>query len=466
MATPTNLAQYYSSKGQGLPSVQQRAPLYEQYGLGSASTYSGTAQQNTQLLGKLLGGGVTSAPAQSAPTTPSFQNTQQVSTYLNSFQSALAAPSGRMPSKTDINPTTGKQYAVNPSTGVWDDTYWAEVVEPGLKQQGFGDGVSTPSVEELRTQLLPKGEAPAPFSRVQEFETRREQMGVTDLETRLNDLKAQEDEAHAQLRVNVAGERGKPVAMGVIESRISEQTRMAQENLDFIGRQKSRVIDELNTANNVISLYVQLGGQDYEDAVNRYNDEFTKNLQVYDLWRGLRRDELDERQRQRDNARANLQIYATALMEGNLDYGSLGADQKLMLNRLEVQSGLPIGFTSNLHMSAKDRLLTVNEKTGEALVVGENGQMKVIQTGLRPTPKEATGAEKSEARFFSDAKSIQSVKVGKEEIGIFPQLVQRYAGDMSLSQIYAAYGQSDAGKAFGKPVEDPKDIADIYAKYK
>jgi len=44
------------------------------------------------------------------------------------------------PQKGDINPATGKQYAVNPATGNWDDTYWAEVVEPRLKAQSGGGG--------------------------------------------------------------------------------------------------------------------------------------------------------------------------------------------------------------------------------------------------------------------------------------------------------------------------------------
>lgn len=44
-------------------------------------------------------------------------------------------PPCNIPSKTDINPSTGKAYAVNPSTGVWDDNYWANVVEPDLKRQ-------------------------------------------------------------------------------------------------------------------------------------------------------------------------------------------------------------------------------------------------------------------------------------------------------------------------------------------
>ena len=42
-----------------------------------------------------------------------------------------------MPGKSDINPATGKAYAVNPDSGNWDDNYWANVVEPKLKAQ-FG----------------------------------------------------------------------------------------------------------------------------------------------------------------------------------------------------------------------------------------------------------------------------------------------------------------------------------------
>jgi len=51
-----------------------------------------------------------------------------------------------IPAKTDINPQTGKAYAVNPATGNWDDNYWANTVEPQLKQQyGVSDAGAAPS---------------------------------------------------------------------------------------------------------------------------------------------------------------------------------------------------------------------------------------------------------------------------------------------------------------------------------
>lgn len=48
-----NLFEYYSQKGEGLPPLADRGALFEQMGLGSASGYTGSAQQNEQLLQKL-----------------------------------------------------------------------------------------------------------------------------------------------------------------------------------------------------------------------------------------------------------------------------------------------------------------------------------------------------------------------------------------------------------------------------
>ena len=50
----STLYDYYTkSLGQALPSLSERAKLYESKGLGSAASYAGTAEQNTSLLGKL-----------------------------------------------------------------------------------------------------------------------------------------------------------------------------------------------------------------------------------------------------------------------------------------------------------------------------------------------------------------------------------------------------------------------------
>lgn len=85
---PTNLYEYYQGQGQNLPTVQERAPLYAQY--GGQGSYTGSAQQNQFLLGQLQGGGqqnqmgVGSGPARSQ----FMQQSSNLQNLLNQFNTA------------------------------------------------------------------------------------------------------------------------------------------------------------------------------------------------------------------------------------------------------------------------------------------------------------------------------------------------------------------------------------------
>ena len=62
MATPTTLYEFYTGIGATLPSIPARAKVYENFGLGSAASYTGTAAQNTALLNLLVKKSETPAP--------------------------------------------------------------------------------------------------------------------------------------------------------------------------------------------------------------------------------------------------------------------------------------------------------------------------------------------------------------------------------------------------------------------
>src|SRR3989344_8365554 len=67
------LYDYYKTKGQSLPSVQERAKTFESLGLGSPAGYKGTYEQNVSLLSALQkqpapNPAVPSAPPAPAPT--------------------------------------------------------------------------------------------------------------------------------------------------------------------------------------------------------------------------------------------------------------------------------------------------------------------------------------------------------------------------------------------------------------
>jgi len=325
--------------------------------------------------------------------------------------------------------------------------------------------VKVPTMEELKKTLTPGVAYPEPLKRVEKFEELRLEYGVAELETSLSDIKAQIDEEFALLRTQRGIEEGKPVPLGVIAGRISEEERTAQERIDFLGRQQARITDELNTKYSLVNTYMTLMGLDYGDAVKRYDDEFSRNVQMYGIILQQEERAMSAWEYQQTAARANLQIFVNAVTEGNLTYADMSTDQKLMVSKLEVQSGLPVGFTSSLQMSFKDRLLSVNDKTGEALMIGEDGKFRVVQTGMRPTPTEGAkpGTEAaSRENFLAEAKTITGRSIGGTWVGEFPLLVQKYAPFMALEEIYRIYLDSDLGKKYGAPSEDPAEIKRIY----
>lgn len=202
--------------------------------------------------------------------------------------------------------------------------------------------------ESIIQQIEPEGmERPEPLDRVETFEEMREEYGVAEMETTLTDLKAQREELYATARQRRQAAEGEPVALGVIGGRVSEIERQTNERVDAINREINTVTDQLQMSYGVIETYMNFMGQDYQDAVAAYNEEFNRNLQIYKLVD----EEMDEQQA---SARSNLQLYANAIVEGNIDYGSLSSSQKAFLNKMEVQSGLPMGFIGSLKATDAD----------------------------------------------------------------------------------------------------------------
>lgn len=78
---------------------------------------------------------VTPVDPNAAATTPLPGTPATPQVNLNQF---LTTNQPNIPGKQDVNPATGKAYAINPSSGVWDDNYWTNTVEPQLKAQAGG----------------------------------------------------------------------------------------------------------------------------------------------------------------------------------------------------------------------------------------------------------------------------------------------------------------------------------------
>jgi hypothetical protein len=251
-------------------------------------------------------------------------------------------------------------------------------------QSGVFSQATSPSVrEQISAQLEPQGIAkPEPLSRVALYNQMRQQYGVTGLENAVNDLKAQVETEVAVTRQRKQATEGQPVALGVIAGRVGEIERQQSERIDALNRQLNTYNDQLNTSYNMISTYMNYAGLDYTDAVNQYNNEFNRNLQIYNAVD----EELDQ---QTAAARSNLQIYQNAIEKGNVSYAALPNDQKALITKLEVQSGLPAGFTAALKMTdAGGKVLSTTtrevggQKYVDVVLQMPDGSMKVKSSSL------------------------------------------------------------------------------------
>lgn len=101
----STLYDYYTAQGQSLPSLSTRSQLYQSAGLGSASNYTGTAAQNTQLLNSLQSSSKTSLPQATAPTT--------AGTAVNSANFSLPS----------IRPTSGNTDPINGLTSYYNNLF-------------------------------------------------------------------------------------------------------------------------------------------------------------------------------------------------------------------------------------------------------------------------------------------------------------------------------------------------------
>lgn len=237
----------------------------------------------------------------------------------------------------------------------------------GGLQDTLYSNASNPEVRDsIVNQLDIDSEAPEPIDWSDMYDEMRGEYGVTELEGTLNTLTTQRDEEMAITEERTLDAEGKPVALGVISGRVGEIERQQTRRIDAINRQINTVTNQLNTAYNVIQTYMQFERMEYQDAVEQYNTDFSQALQMYNLIDS----EMDE---QVANARANLTLYSNAITSGNMSYGSLSPDQKLLINKMEIEAGLPVGYIAGLHMKPSDKLAGTSSDGSQALIVDKDG---------------------------------------------------------------------------------------------
>jgi len=208
---------------------------------------------------------------------------------------------------------------------------------------------STKTYNDIYNQIttsLTKGlpEKPESTSMVDTYKAMLADKSVTDLENQLNDLQAQARDIQAISISRTNAEKGKAVPMNVISGRVSEAQQQENEKLLAVNNSIKTITDQLNTKYNSIESIMKYTGQDYTNAVDAYDKQFSQNMQVMNMVKGMVDTEKSDLEREEDNARANLQIiYNNIPADGITDPATQAS-----ITKLELKSGLPVGFYENI----------------------------------------------------------------------------------------------------------------------
>jgi hypothetical protein len=429
----TSVVDYLKSKGED-SSFSSRAKLATQYGI---KDYTGSSAQNSLLLSKLS----TSAPASSSAseiksstktktasqtsvsstnvydkntTTAEYGNSNAAvlalqkslnakganlvldSKYGDLTKAAVEQYGGGGTDFSNVNTIADANKAINSGQSS-DISKTTTTDEPPVKKS-YSDIEKIMS--DLKTTIAPeteKPEAPDYSGALTDF---RAEYGVDALENQLTDLQAQAREIEAAFNVQKNAETGKPVAMNVIEGRVSEEQKAALEKLDAINNSISTVNDQLKMKYGVIEDLMGAKEMDYNASVALYDKEMSTNMSIFSAAKGIAEEEESDIEHTQDVAKSNAQIMLNALNATGQTWDKLSSTQQNNLTKLGVQSGLGGDFFSTvLAVSAgKDILttLTSSDKT-EATIVYKDGTTKNISTGLTPKAKDtnADGSPKT-----------------------------------------------------------------------
>lgn len=332
--------------------------------------------------------------------------------------------------------------------------------------------------------IAPKTKAPDAPSLTSTYKDLRTQYGVDDLETQLTDLNAQKQAIKDQFQVQYDSETGKPVAMNVIEGRVSEEEKAANQRVAAIDAQISTVNSQLTTKYNVISSLMTYTQQDYTNAKNQYDTELSQNLQMINLAKGIADTAKSDEEAAKDDARANLQIiYNNIAAKGGASAAGIDDTTKTTITKLELQAGLPTGFYQTI---AADNpggqiLSTTTRDSGgikyaDVIVKNADGSLstKTVKLGAADSSSSSSNLTDSEKKAAGYA-AINQLMGKKDSSGMpytdangyftaqgFKNLVSAAIEDgITRSDFISQYADRlapDGAKAYGLTVKEQTDL--------
>lgn len=179
----------------------------------------------------------------------------------------------------------------------------------------------------------------------EQFNAKRAELGIDPIESELKDLDTQLKQLDADYTSTLEDEEGRLVSMGTIRKRQSAQDLKYNRLKRDLMVERDSVANQLNQKYSVLDSMMKFANMDYERAQDAYNTQFNQTIQLTNMLKGIEDTAKTDIERKVDNARANVQMMHSLLQSGNMNYDELDDTTKVSIYKMELQAGLPIGFT-------------------------------------------------------------------------------------------------------------------------
>lgn len=290
--------------------------------------------------------------------------------------------------------------------------------------KSFLDSITTKDVEtrkssEILTKILTSIESTAapqaPQSMAQLFNEQKSKLGLDVLETKLADMDSEIDRVNANLLVESEKAGQELVSMREITRTRGSLQMEAQQRIALLNVERNAVARQVGNKLDTLKMVMDYTGQDFTNSTNYYNQNFNRNVQLYNLVKGIEDSSKTEVQRAKDDAQANINTLTTMFKAAGVDYMSLSADQRLTIAKLEIQAGLPSGFVATALSNAEKpiRSIITSDDNTQATLIYDDGSTKTISTGLAAKVNKTadmTAAEKKESLISQVSQAFEQYK--------------------------------------------------------
>src|SRR3990167_3821904 len=224
-----------------------------------------------------------------------------------------------------------------------------------------------------------------PPSLAELFAAKRTELGMDVLEKELADIDNQLD----MIDVTLLTEADKAGELLISTREIDREKGALQKRADrekaFLQVQRGAVARELTGKLATLELVMNITGQDFDNTSAYYQQTYQRKIDMYNLISGAEDREITRTEKARAAAKANLETIQNSMRDAGLTFDQLTDDQKLQIQKLEMESGLPVGLISTVMNQEPDKKIqTVTSRTDPAgneyydvLLVGPNGEMSV-----------------------------------------------------------------------------------------